>query len=154
MIYLENINKPSESEQKVAQESCRALAATLKGLQVKNPEIEIESTQGKIKIPRAALEMLVDILKATSQGKPITIIPVDTEMTTGAAADLLGCSRPYVVKLLEQGEIPFTKVGRHRRLKFEDVMAYKKRMKARQKELIIQIMQADEKAGLYSQPTI
>lgn len=149
MIYLENVNKLSKSEQKVAQESCRALVSTLERLQTKNAEIEIEATQDKIKIPRVALEMLVDILKATSQGKPVTIIPIDTEMTTGAAADLLGCSRPFVVKLLEQGEIPFTKVGRHRRLKFEDVMAYKKRMKARQKELIIQIMQADEESGLY-----
>jgi len=149
MVYLENIIKPSKTEQKAALESYHALAATLETLETKNPEIGIGSTPDKIKIPRAALEMLVDILKATGQGKPITIIPIDTEMTTGAAADLLGCSRPYVVKLLEQGEIPFTKVGRHRRLKFGDVAAYKELMKGRREEYIIKIMQADEESGLY-----
>ena len=70
-------------------------------------------------------------------------------MTTQAAADLLGCSRPYLVRLLEEGEIPFSKVGRHRRVKFEDVVGYKKWMKDKQKELLIKIMEADEESGLY-----
>ena len=70
-------------------------------------------------------------------------------MTTQAAADILGCSRPHLVKLLEQGEISYTKIGKHRRVRFEDVMNYKGRMKAKQKELLIQIMQADQESGLY-----
>ncbi|WP_223266425.1 helix-turn-helix domain-containing protein [Gelidibacter gilvus] len=91
-----------------------------------NPEIEIEETSEKIKIPLKALKLLAKILKATSQGQPISLVPIATEMTTQAAAELLGCSRPHVVKLLEEGNIPFTLVGRHRRVKFEDVMNYKK----------------------------
>lgn len=76
-----------------------------------------------------ALKMLAHILKVTGEGKPISIVPVDTEITTQAAAEMIGCSRPHLVKLLEEGEIPFTKVGKHRRIKYEDVMAYKKKMK-------------------------
>jgi len=133
----------------VAMESYNALAEVLESLRKDNPEIEIEETQEKIRIPLNALKLLAKILKVTSQGKPISIVPIATEMTTQAAADLLGCSRPHLVKLLEEGEIEYTKIGKHRRVKFEDVMAYKKRMKAKQQELLIKIMNADEESGLY-----
>lgn len=130
-------------------ESYNALAEVLEGLRKDNPEIEIEETREKIRIPLNALKLLAKILKVTSQGKPISIVPIATEMTTQAAADLLGCSRPHLIKLLEEGEIEYTKIGKHRRVKFEDVMAYKKKMKARQQELLIKIMNADEESGLY-----
>lgn len=149
MEHLANITKPSKEEQKVAMESYNALAEVLESLRKDNPEIEIEETQEKIRIPLNALKLLAKILKVTSQGKPISIVPIATEMTTQAAADLLGCSRPHLVKLLEEGEIEYTKIGKHRRVKFEDVMAYKKRMKAKQQELLIKIMNADEESGLY-----
>ncbi len=130
-------------------ESYNALAEVLERLHKDNPEIEIEETTDKIRIPLKALKLLAKILKVTSQGKPISIVPIATEMTTQAAADLLGCSRPHLVKLLEEGKIEYTKIGKHRRVKFEDVIAYKKRMKAKQQELLIKIMNADEASGLY-----
>ena len=149
MEYLENITRPSKEEQKVAMESYHSLAEAIERLHNENPKIEIEETREKIRIPLKVLKLLAEILKATSQGKPISIVPIATEMTTQAAADLLGCSRPHVVKLLEEGAIDYTKVGKHRRVKFEDVMNYKKRMKVKQKELLIKIMNADEELGLY-----
>ena len=145
MTNFINVTKPSKEEQRVAVESYSALKEVLEQIHIKNPEIEIEETQDKIKIPLKVLRLLAKILKATSEGKPISIIPIATEMTTQAAADLLGCSRPHLIKLLEKGEIEYTKVGKHRRLKFEDVMDYKKQQKA----LLIQMMQADEELGLY-----
>ncbi|KAA3650473.1 MAG: helix-turn-helix domain-containing protein [Bacteroidetes bacterium] len=146
--YLD-IKKPSKKEQILAMASYNALATTLEHINKENPEIEIEQTEEKIKIPLSALKLLVKILKATSQGKPISVVPIATEMTTQAAAELLSCSRPHFVKLLEQGEIPFIKVGKHRRVKFEDVINYKKRMKAKQEDLLIKMMRTDEKSGLY-----
>lgn len=149
MNTFKNINKPSKDEQKVAIESYDALAAVLKGLKSDNPEIEIEETEERIKIPLSALKLLGDILEAMSQGKPFSLVPFATEVTTQKAAEILGCSRPHLVKLLEDGEINFTKVGKHRRVKFEDVMKYKKKMKAAQKQRIIDIMKSDEELGLY-----
>lgn len=149
MRNIQNTNKPSKEEQKIAMESYDALEAVLEGLQTENPEIEIEETREKIKIPLNALKLLAKILKVTSQGKPISVVPIATEMTTQAAAEFLGCSRPHLVKLLEEGEIPYTKVGKHRRVKLEDVDFYKKKMKANQKTQIIEIMRADEEAGMY-----
>ena len=62
---------------------------------------------------------------------------------------MLGCSRPHVIKLLESGEIKFTKVGKHRRIRYEDVVSYKSKMKAHQEDLINEIINSDEEAGLY-----
>lgn len=149
MIALHNISKPSKEEQKIAMDSYHTFADVISGLHKNGVQIEIEETNEKIKVPLKALKLLAEILKVTSQGKPISIVPIATEMTTQAAADLLGCSRPHLVKILENGEIPFTKIGKHRRVRFEDVMSYKKRKKAEQEKLLTQIMQADQQAGLY-----
>ena len=149
MEQIENIKRPSKKEQKTAMESYDALASMLKVINSENPEIEIEETSEKIRIPLSALRLLADILKATSQGKLISIVPIATEITTQVAAEMLGCSRPHFVKLLEKGEISFTKVGRHRRVKYEDVIKYKKKMKEKQKQLLIEMMKSDEELGLY-----
>lgn len=149
MKLHDNISRPSKEEQKVALASYSTLAAQLKEIKDENPEIEIEETQEKLRIPLNALKLLAEILKETSQGRPVSIVPTMTEMTTQAAAEILGCSRPHVVKLLESGKIKFTKVGKHRRIKYEDVVNYKNEMKAEQERLIIEIMEADEKSGLY-----
>lgn len=149
MNYFEDVKKPSKKEQRVAMESYDALAATLEELRSDNPEIEIEETQEKIKIPLKALRLLAEILKATSQGTPISVVPIATEMTTQAAAEILGCSRPHLVKLLEEGTIAFTKIGKHRRVKYEDIAKYKSDMKAKQEALIVEMMKSDEELGLY-----
>lgn len=149
MEQYKNIKRPSKEEQLTAMKSYNALAATLEELTNKNPEIEIEETEEKIKVPLKALKLLAKILKATSEGKPISLVPMATEMTTQSAAEFLGCSRPHLVKLLENGKIPFAKVGKHRRVKFEDVVNYKNEMKARQEQILMDIMKTDEELGLY-----
>ncbi len=128
MHILEEIRRPTKEEQKAAMESYSALASTLEDIHSDYPEIEIEETAERIRIPINALKLLAKILKETSQGRPISIVPIAAEITTQAAAELLGCSRPHLVKLLEKGAINYTKVGKHRRIKYEDVIAYKKQL--------------------------
>jgi len=149
MNSLEYTKRPTKQEQKMAMESYNALSSMLEKLETQTPEIEIQETHEKIRIPLRALKLLATILEATSQGKTISVVPIATEMTTQAAAELLGCSRPHFVKLLEAGEIPFTKVGKHRRVKFEDVMRYKKKKREEREALLIDIMKRDEESGLY-----
>ncbi|AZB32145.1 helix-turn-helix domain-containing protein [Chryseobacterium balustinum] len=149
MEALDILKKPTKVEQKSAQLSYAALAAALEHIDKEETEIEIEETQDKIVLPSRALQLLGDILKAMSEGKPISIVPVATEVTTQKAAEILGCSRPHLVKLLEEGSIAFTKVGKHRRIKFEDVIRYQNQMKKEQKKHLIDMMNADEEDGLY-----
>lgn len=149
MRVSDNTTRPTKEEQLAAMKSYDALASILEELKDNNPEIEIEETQEKIRIPLSALKLLAEILKETSQGRPVSIVPIATELTTQAAAEILGCSRPHVVKLLETGDIKFTKIGKHRRIRYEDVISYKKEMKIRQESLLKEIMNTDEETGLY-----
>jgi len=162
MNNIDKIERPSKEEQKAAMKSYDALAATLNQIHSVYPVIEIEETNEKIRIPLKALQLLAKILKETSQGKPVSIVPIETsqgkpvsilpiatEITTQAAAELIGCSRPHLIKLLESGEISYTKIGKHRRIKYQDVIDYKIKMKAKQRKLLIEIMKADEETGLY-----
>ena len=146
---IQQIQRPSKEEQLIALESYDALASTIEQLRSENPEIEIEETDEKIKIPLKALKFLATILRALSEGRPVSIVAGATEMTTQSAAEMLGCSRPFLIRILEEGKIPFTKVGRHRRIRAEDVIQYKRKMKAEQKALLIDIMNGDEELGLY-----
>jgi len=148
-MELIDIKKPTKEEQRTALESYDALAASLDQLRTDFPEIEIEETEEKIRIPISALKFLVRILKEISQGNPVSIVPIATEITTQAAAELLCGSRPHVVKLLESGKIPFNKVGKHRRIRYEDLVAYKKEMKAMQRKKLQELMGLDEDTGLY-----
>jgi len=148
-MELVDIRKPTKEEQRAAKESYEALASSIEQLRSENPEIEIEETEEKIRIPISALKFLATILKEISRGNPISIVPIVTEITTQAAAEFLGCSRPHLVSLLEQGKIPFTKVGKHRRIKYEDIIKFKQEMKSMQRKKIQELMQMDEESGLY-----
>jgi excisionase family DNA binding protein len=143
MITIDDLRRPSKVEQRAAIASYNALSAVVEQINTANTEIEIEETKDKIVIPVRALKLLSDILKAMSEGKPISIVPIATEVTTQKAAEIIGCSRPFLVKLLEEGKIEYTKVGKHRRIKFEDVLNFKEQSKREQKKILIDLMNLD-----------
>ena len=111
MEAIKEYKRPSKAERMIAQTSYDALTAALGRLESDQVEIEIEETNDKIIMPLSAMRFLEDILKAMSQGKPISLVPNATEVTTQKAAEMLGCSRPYLVQLLEDVKIEF-KIGR------------------------------------------
>jgi len=78
-----------------------------------------------IELPAGAVALLMDILEAMAAGRGVTIIPENVELTTVQAAEVLNVSRPFLIKLLEEDKIPYRKVGKHRRIRMEDVMSYK-----------------------------
>lgn len=149
MNLSRHIKRPSKEEIRAAMDSYDALAATLEHLQADNPAVEIAESGEKIQIPLTALRLLAKVLKGLSEGKPVQVVPIDMEVSTQVAADILNVSRPFLIKLLEDGKVPYSKVGRHRRIKFEDVVAYKKKMQVNRRELLSEMMQDDEESGLY-----
>src|SRR3954451_11695867 len=119
---------PTEEDAKVATESSRILAAKPR------TELRVRLDDGQeIVLPKGVARLLSHILTEMSRGNAITLFPIHAQLTTQEAAEVLNVSRPFIVKLLESGEIPFHRVGTHRRIHFRDLDAYKERMeKARQ----------------------
>ena len=146
---MKNLRKPTKSDQQIAIKSYQSINNVINRTSSSNIEIEIEESHEKIILPKMAVELLGEILKSMSEGIPISIVPEATEVTTQKAAEIIGCSRPHLVKLLETGEIEFIKVGKHRRINIEDVYKYKLKMKESQKQRIIEMMNFDEEIGLY-----
>ena len=87
-------------------------------------------------LPESVAGILMHVLKAIACGRGVTVIPEDTELTSAEAAEILRVSRPFLVKLLEDGHIPFRKVGKHRRILSEDVMRYKAGVDKRREETL------------------
>jgi excisionase family DNA binding protein len=102
----------------------------------------IERKPVALNIPIAAMQMLIEIMQQMAQGKPVSIIPSNAELTTQQAADFLNVSRPYFVKLLEENKLPFKKVGTRRRVLFKDLIDFKTHDLARRSKV------ADELAEL------
>lgn len=102
-----------------------------------------------LELPREVYHALRDVVEALSQGLAITIAPQNTMLTTQEAADLLNISRPTLVRLLEDGEVPFSKRGRHRRVLLRDVMDYQQRSRAERRAGLDAMVTEGEEAGLY-----
>jgi excisionase family DNA binding protein len=105
----------------------RALAAVL-STQAETRQIQIFDEKNEahaVELPTSALRLLVDILSELADGNAVRVVPIRAELTTQEAADLLNVSRPHLVKLLEAGDLAFHKTGKHRRVRFSDLMAYK-----------------------------
>ncbi|MEO3792740.1 helix-turn-helix domain-containing protein [Nonomuraea sp. B10E15] len=103
----------------------------------------------RIVLPDEVLEVLQLVVLAMAAGQAVTIAPHHQTMTTQEAADLLGVSRPTVVRLLERGEIPFEQPGRHRRLLLRDVLAYQERRRHQRQASLDRMVEISEEADLY-----
>ena len=92
-----------------------------------------------IELPAGAVELLMHVLEAMAAGQGVTLIPQSAELTTVQAADVLNVSRPFLIKLLDQKAIPHRKVGKHRRVRMEDAMAYKNTVDREREQLLEQL---------------
>jgi excisionase family DNA binding protein len=125
------IEKTTKKDQKIARSFINDLHETFeKILKAKEQSvaIRIDDIKKSREIPKKAFTLLYTILDFMADGKSVTLFPSDAEISTQQAADLLNVSRPYVVSLLDKGEIPFTKVGTHRRILLNDIIAYDKQL--------------------------
>ena len=112
---------PSDSDVTLARSSSRLLARFART----DLRVRLADTGETISLPASAVRLLVDLLLAMAEGNAVTVIPVHAELTTQQAADLLGVSRPFLIKQIEEGLLPHHMVGSHRRILFKDLMNYK-----------------------------
>jgi 3,4-dihydroxy 2-butanone 4-phosphate synthase / GTP cyclohydrolase II len=122
-----NLAIPTESDMALARKSSRDLARQHNAVSY----ISFDRTDRKTRLPEPAVRHLIDILDQMAQGNAVVVAPIAAELTTQAAADLLGMSRPHLVKLLERGDLPHRKIGTHRRVMAADLLAYQQAAIAR-----------------------
>jgi excisionase family DNA binding protein len=114
-------------------------------------EAKLVGPQGEeLALPASLIHLLWQAAQLLLKGEAVTIVPVDKEITTQEGADLLNMSRQYLVQLLEQGDIPFTKTGTHRRIKFGDLLAYKERRDARRRQVLDELTVLGQEMGGYT----
>lgn len=130
------IRRTTKEDQKIALSSLQGfqvVSQRIKSSRKKGVKIKIQETGEFITIPKKALTLLSAIIQNMAEGKTISIVPSNSELSTQQAADMLNVSRPHLIKLLEAKKIPFNKVGSHRRILLKDIMEYKEQL-AKQRE--------------------
>jgi excisionase family DNA binding protein len=134
---------PTEADSRTARDSSRKLAPYLAKKRKLRVQVVPEGGRGDgepLPLPAPVLDLLFAILTEMADGNAVTLIPIHAELSTQRAADLLNVSRPFVVELLEKGEIPHRKVGTHRRILFRDLMAFKERSEAQRKKALDELV--------------
>jgi excisionase family DNA binding protein len=124
---LTEMTLPAEREVQAAVQGQRALAGVLT-MRLETQHIQIfddENQPHLVALPTSALRLLLGILAELAEGNAVKVVPVHAELTTQEAADMLNVSRPHLVKLLEEGWLPFHKTGKHRRVRFADLIQFK-----------------------------
>ena len=139
----------TDDDSAIASVAARALA------RVESQEEPIELRLGTgadaevIALPPDVVRLFVRALAQLANGRAVTIAPVDAELTTQQAAELLNVSRPYVVSLLERDELPHRKVGSRRRVRLEDVLAYREQSQRRSREAVAELARKSQELRLY-----
>jgi len=105
----------------------------------------------EIPIPESVYQVLREAVHELSAGKAVSLVPLDHELSTQQAAELLNVSRPYLVKLLERQEILHHLVGTHRRIRYEDLMKYKHQRDHQRRQKLHKLTQLSQEAGFYDE---
>jgi excisionase family DNA binding protein len=133
---------PQEAEQQQAAKVYRMLIHT-------GTACLVGPNNSKLELPPSVYKILVQVVENMQEGKPIAIVPFMEEMSTQAAADMLGVSRQFLVKELEAKKIPFHRAGSHRRIYLKDVLNYKNQRHVERADSINRMAKISEEAGIY-----
>ncbi|OGT27054.1 MAG: hypothetical protein A3I77_02390 [Gammaproteobacteria bacterium RIFCSPLOWO2_02_FULL_42_14] len=141
----------NEKETALAKESSRFLVSYLRSVRKQAVELKFVDSNGKLKkilIPRVAMNLLAEILQQMSSGNNILLHSVRNELTTQQAADLLNVSRPFLVKLLKNGEIPYRKVGVRRKILSKDILKYKETIDRKRRATLDELVARSQESNL------
>lgn len=139
---------PTEMDATLARETSRLLAPRMRSKAPLSFRVGDASKEETLQLPAPAVKMLVRILEEMARGNAVTLIPVHAELTTQEAADMLNISRPSLIQLLDEGRIEYRKVGTHRRIRFDALMAYKRQTDAERRAALAELAAYDQEIGI------
>jgi excisionase family DNA binding protein len=129
------------AEAAIAKTTSRVLAVHLQDA----GSVELRLADGTpLALPAPALRLLVDILEEMGRGSAVTVIPVQRELTTQQAADMLQISRPSLIQLLEEKKLEYRRVGTHRRVALEAVLRHQRQEEERRRKALAELAASDE----------
>ena len=134
---------PSDAERAAANSLRKLLAMHVSGEARLKVVDELTHKPAEITLTPGLSALLMDLLRHVGQGDAVTLVPVHKMLTTQQAADILNVSRPFLVALLDKGHIAHTVVGRHRRIRADDLFAYKQRRDAERSEALAELAALD-----------
>jgi excisionase family DNA binding protein len=138
---LDDAAPPSQSEMTAASAAARLLTQHLTDKAV---TLKIADRPESVEIPANAFRMMVNLLQQMGNGIAVTVMPLKAELTTQQAAHVLNVSRPFVIKLVDEGKLTARQVGTHRKLLVEDVLAYKAQNRARRRAILSDLAELDQ----------
>jgi excisionase family DNA binding protein len=141
------LEKTTKADQQIARESVEKLKKAAKS--GKMIQISPKPSEQSLHIPEKAMKLLIAILSNMADGKDTAVLSSEKYVSTQEAANYMRVSRPHMVRLLEAGDIPFIKVGSHRRVKFSDMVTFDKKMRSGQKRALKTLAKLDQELGLY-----
>ncbi|MGH2485024.1 MAG: helix-turn-helix domain-containing protein, partial [Ktedonobacterales bacterium] len=121
-------------------------------LAARHGSIELTSADANgegVVLPETVTRILDQAVHLLARHSAVAVVSVDSELTTQEAADILNVSRPYLVRLLESGAIPFTKTGAHRRIRLDDLLRYKAVRDVERKQALDELTRLSQEMGLY-----
>ncbi|HWE90395.1 MAG TPA: helix-turn-helix domain-containing protein [Pseudonocardiaceae bacterium] len=127
----------------------RQLAALVAALAEPQHAALVGASGSRVELPEPVYRVLYDVVQAMAKGLAITIAPHNTLLTTQEAADLLGVSRPTLVRLLTSGELAYEQRGRHRRVQLADLLEYQRSMRHERRVGLREMAREGQHAGLY-----
>lgn len=140
---------PSSQEVAQAKESSRRLYKYAQQDRVTMTITGLEGVKEDVVLPGHVMDMLLQILTEISKGKAISIMPIGQELTTQEVANLLNVSRPHVIKLLESEQIPFHKVGSHRRVYLKDLVEFMNKNQKDRAQALDELAELSQSLGMY-----
>jgi excisionase family DNA binding protein len=140
---------PDESQDAQIVDFVRALEAAGRSAAPVRPAL-VGADGGRVELPEAMFAVLRQVAEALASGLGVTVAPMNAMLTTQEAADFLGIARPTLVRILERGEIPMDKPGRHRFVRLQDLVAYQGRQRERRRAALDELVRAGEADELYA----
>lgn len=143
---------PTQAEATLAREAGvllkRVVGKRQPGVRLRVEREGTEPSGETVALPEAATRMLLHILDEMANGNAVALVPMHAELTTQQAADMLNVSRPFLVRLIEDGNLPHRKVGTHRRVRVDDLMAYRRRSEADHETALAKLAEETQRLGL------
>ena len=139
---------PTAQEAKIARSSKQVIARYAETDRPLTLRLADGEEERPIELPTGAVSLLAHALEAMASGRGVTLVPEHAELTTVQAARVLNVSRPYLIKLLDEKAIPHRKVGAHRRVRMEDVMAYKSAVDREREEVLDRLTREAQEDGM------